>query len=600
MSRKFISLFLCIFFTWSPLSIASPQPQDASIPNLEQSTVIRSTTHLVQVSVVVQNKKGEPVTGLKKEDFTILDEGKPQNIAFFTAAAPAPVAPPRALPPNIFTNRFDLKGQEPGAVTVILFDSLNTSSPDQSNVRRQVLRFLQSIKPQDHFAIYALTTQLRILHDFTQDDSALVDAVKHFTPQELAAFDASTTSANDLVGFTGDPQWMQFQNALNSADNQISQQNIKNRVGTTVGALEAIANHVSTIPGRKSLIWVSGGFPLDLGVVEIGKPSNGTPQTPDATTGCKNTVNQLPCAGTADFDTFAADVKRAAQALNRANMSIYPVDAQGVIGPSGISPGGSSGSIAPIGRGASTSQTNLGFAAEQNNRDSSKLLADETGGQAFFGNNQIDDAMRHALDDGRFAYTIGYYPDHGKWDGKFRKIKLAVNAGDSHLRYRKGYWASSERADTENEVKEDLKEAALGPLEATNLGVTVSALREPPASARTLQLQIGLDPKQLLLQPSENHTKGAVDLYFLQRNLDGETVSAEQQHLGLNLEDKQYEALAKTGIIFQRHVIVLAQTTEIRLVVRDAASGALGSVTIPSKIFFPTIEGASKPPAKPE
>jgi len=148
--------------------------------------VIRSTTRLVQVSVVVTDKKGQPITGLKKEDFTLVDESQPQQIAFFSAEAPRPSIPANPLPKNVYTNRYELKGQDPGAVTVVLFDSLNTSPQDQEYVRKQVIKFLKNLKPQDHVAIYALTTKLLLLHEFTQDSAALLNAANRFNPKELA------------------------------------------------------------------------------------------------------------------------------------------------------------------------------------------------------------------------------------------------------------------------------------------------------------------------------------------------------------------------------------------------------------------------------
>jgi hypothetical protein len=107
-----------------------------------------------------------------------------------------------------------------------------------------------------------------------------------------------------------------------------------------------------------------------------------------------------------------------------------------------------------------------------------------------------------------------------------------------------------------------------------------------PLSARNLQLRIGIDPKQLLLQDSHSHQKGSVDLLFVQRDSAGKILSAEKQHLDLNLPQAQYESLAKTGMVFEHHMTVNPQATEIRVVVSDAGSGAVGSVTIPGKPFF--------------
>src|SRR5277367_5416330 len=154
-------LWLCgaLFAMGTSAAGAAAQTPSHVDKDAQQSAAIHSTTRLVQLSVVVKDRKGDPLTGLTKENFSILDRGRPQTIAIFSEAIPAPLETPRPLPFNVFTNRFDQKGQDPGAVTIILFDALNTSSEDQSRVRQQILLFLKTLKPQDHVAIYALTTQ---------------------------------------------------------------------------------------------------------------------------------------------------------------------------------------------------------------------------------------------------------------------------------------------------------------------------------------------------------------------------------------------------------------------------------------------------------
>lgn len=568
MQTRSASLGLSLLFLIPALILATgvaAAPQAAGIPDApgpvatpEPEIVIRSSSRLVQVSVIVRDKKGDPITGLKKEDFSVLDEGKAQDIAFFTAAAPAPVTHPAPLPPNVFTNRFDLKGEDPGAVTVVLFDSLNTSPQDQSYVRKQVLSFLKTVKPQDHVALYALTTQLLILHDFTRDASALAEGASRFSPKELASFDASTTPDVDLVNLGSDPQWQKLQDALNNAQGIISDQYTIDRKDTTVGALKAIADHVAGIPGRKSLVWVSGGIPVQIGAGLAG----------------------LPKYDREIATSFAEDLKQAAQALNRVDMAVYAVDAKGVEVATGMDPG-------MRGRLDSPSlSSSSGLFARQDLRDSSKLLADQTGGLAFFGNNGIRDILDRVFDDERNAYTLGFYPDHHDWNGKFRAIKIQVKTEGAHLRYRKGYFASADRSDTEDVVKTALKNAAESPLDATVLGMIVSGKAVDPVSARNLEVHIGLDPKQLLLENSQDHRKGAVDLYFLQRDGAGATVASEKQHINLNLEEKQYQYLTKVAMVLDRHVTIQPRATELRLVVRDAGSGTFGSVSMPVTAFF--------------
>jgi len=586
-SGRYLLVWLVLSFSLSA-GLAQQSLPDAPPPN--QQTVIRSSVRLVQVSVVVEDKKGNPVTGLKQEDFTVLDEGKPQKIAFFTAATP-PLATPstdqpspkpvKLLPANAFTNRYDLKGQDaPGAVTVVLFDSLNTAPQDQSFVRKEVIHFLQTLKPQDHVAVYGLTTQLLILHDFTRDSADLVAAANRYSPKELAAFDATHTPEIDLASLGADPvQWAMLQNSINNANGIISEQYTKDRVAMTVEAMNEIANHVSNIPGRKSIVWISGGLPIQTGSAKLGKPGYGGPSGIGA-----STDNRLPQHDRAlvNFDEM---VRQVADSLNRSNIAMYAIDAKGVELDPAMDFSKRAALVGDQVRERDTSVLN----AEQDARDSSKFLADRTGGLAFFGNNDIRTAIRRAFDDGRYAYNIAFYPNHGEWDGKFRTIKIESKQG-LKLRYRSGYYASPDRADTKAVIADALQQAADSPLDATNLGMIVSG--QSAKDARILELHIGVDPKQLLLQSSGDRRKGAVDLYFLQLDAAGKRVAAEEQHLELNIEVKQYEYLSKVAMVLDRHVTIAPQSTELRVVLRDAGSGSLGSVTLPTDAFLPKNEAA--------
>jgi VWFA-related protein len=601
---------LLSFATFSVLLFSSsgaPQsPQSPDQPAAPQDLpILRSTTHLVQVSVVVTDKKGQPITGLKKESFTVMDESSLQQIAFFSAESPAPaVATPR-LPKNVYTNRYDLQGQEPGAVTVVLFDSLNTSPEDQEYVRQQVTKFLKTLKPQDHVAIYALTTKLLLLHEFTQDSSALVTAANQFKPKELAAYDASNRESFDVPGLAGAPGWAQFQDALNQTDARIADRNKANRAETTAEAFTAIANHVSTIPGRKNLIWVSGSFPSQIIVNSIGgldrqSQSLDTNNTPSSRSG---SPTQTARRGGQDrsSESLAASSTQAARALNRVDMVLYPVDATGIMPNAMMDPKNpySDSAVKCMDCVNQVPGPSSGMYARQDLRDSERSMADATGGEAFYGSNDIKAAMGRAFDDGRYAYTIGFYPNHGEWNGKFRKIKIHTTIDGAKLRYRAGYYAEAEKADSdEARAKAAMRTAALSPLEAAGLGLIVSGKLAGPLADRKVELHVSLDPKQLLLQAAENHRKGGVDLYFVQRDAAGETIAAENQRVGLNLEEKQYEYLSTAGIVLARHLTVAAQTTDVRVFARDTSSEALGSVTIPVQALFEGPQAVSGSPAK--
>ena len=456
---------------------------------------------------------------------------------------------------------------------MVLFDSLNTSVQDQGWVRNQVIKFLKSVKPEDHVAVYALTQELLILHEFTQDASELVEAANRFEPKESAPYDASNPGDFNLPAMN-DPRggWTKFQGAMSQSDPQTTLDAINRRGELTANALEAIANHVATIPGRKNLVWVSGAIPFTVLTESFESPSRQ--------------------GGATGPYTLAA-----ARVLNRANMAVYPVDASGVITNAAMDPSNPNDlkCIDCIPNGPTPKS---GMFVRENNLTSERAIADQTGGLAFYGTNDIGKAMKRAFDDGRYAYTIGFYPIHGQWDGKYRKIKIQVKATGAQLRYKSGYFAEAEHADSEAQAKADLEEAALSPLDATRLGMIVSGKVSGPVSERKVELHVALDPKQLLLKSAGQHEKGAVDLYFVQRNAKGETVAEESQRIGLNLEEKQYEYLSKAGLVLARHLKFEPGSSELRVLVRDAGSEALGSVTMPVSALLLAEDGGGATPPK--
>jgi VWFA-related protein len=136
-----------------------------------QPDVIRSTTRLVQMSVVAVDRSGHPVLDLKKEDFRLLDENKQRDIRVFNLNSFQPKPRPGAS--GIYSNA---EPSGPSAITIIVIDSMNTKWTDQSRATRQLIQFLRQIQPEDHVAIYSINGGggFQVLHGFTRDSSDLV------------------------------------------------------------------------------------------------------------------------------------------------------------------------------------------------------------------------------------------------------------------------------------------------------------------------------------------------------------------------------------------------------------------------------------------
>jgi VWFA-related protein len=147
--------------------LQTPDPQPA---------IFQSGTRLVEVEVVVRAKDG-PVKGLTKEDFKVLDQGKPQRIDVFRAGPAAEATPRAPLAPGVVSNRVDRKGEALPSATAVLFDQLNVRLDFKGYERQQVLNFMRSLNAQDRVAIYSLGKNLHVLQDFTDDPQRLLAAV---------------------------------------------------------------------------------------------------------------------------------------------------------------------------------------------------------------------------------------------------------------------------------------------------------------------------------------------------------------------------------------------------------------------------------------
>src|SRR5215831_14973162 len=211
--RKGSGLKKCFWVLLVSLSLVGMQLGAQSGP--QEEGILRVTTRLVQISVVVHDKNGMPVRDLTKEDFALFDKGQEQKILFFskeTSEASRVNAPP--LEPGVVSNRFanyTSEGQKhlaaiPASLTVILLDGLNTGFTDQHYAKEALIKFLNQLQPGDRVAIYTLTNGLRVLHDFTSDTESLLAALKKHRNQDSSALNASSyddanTGNDDLDAF---------------------------------------------------------------------------------------------------------------------------------------------------------------------------------------------------------------------------------------------------------------------------------------------------------------------------------------------------------------------------------------------------------------
>jgi VWFA-related protein len=547
----------------------------------QEPPTLRVTTRLVEVNVIVTDKQGQPVTGLAKNDFTITENGKPQTIASFSAETLRVLPPPaEPLPPGVYTNRYELKGGAPSSVTVILFDLMNTKFRDRTNARQELVKFLRAqLKPDYRIALYALDTELLLLYDFTNDATRLVQALDRYQPRTLAGPDTVERAAPN----TGIGALDQY---LMRADQIMSDMDAVSRVRKTAAALEAVAHRVAALPGRKNLVWVTGGIPFSLGLGPrpMQDPVKRTKraQIPSGMDRSKNPIDagnddifiEYPAASKRIFD---AENERVARAMDAADLAVYPVDAQGLLGNPAVD--ARNRKSLEFEQRRKTTATVL---PEEfySNRETMKSIAERTGGTAFLDDNDTGRAIRMAVEDSRVNYVLSYHPSHGRWDGHFQRIKVSVNRPGISVRHRGGYLALPDEAVGTNDRQASLMQTARSPLDATGVRLVVATRPDTPAPGR-LALRILIEASDLALTEKGGHWVGKIDLAYVQQPApDGKGATLVKDEVNINLSPQDYAKVIEEGLIIPKEASMASSAYRLKVIVRDAHSGAAGSVEI--------------------
>lgn len=561
-----VVLLLAIAFLWTHCSPAQQPTAKLSV-----------TTRLIEVSVVVDDKKGHPISDLTQDDFHIFDQGHEQSIARFEfVSSYSSVVAPLDLPSHVYTNLPGPRSSAPNNVTIILLDRLNTNFVDQSWSKLQVVKYLQHIQPHDRIALYTLGSDLRVVHDFTSDASTLVAALDSLqsrrSPQieEPAVPDPEKNPA--VQQLEQGPQSAQTPSMLNQlitflndANNQDISANLDERVRLTLHAFIEIAGHVAGFPGRKNLLWVSGAFPIQFNA-DIGS---------------------LPGH---QYRDYGESIERATQVLSSANVAVYPVDARGLI-PENL------GTTAPMlsSRRDAVIPT-LPQSMDPNDMSTMNEIAHNTGGRAFFNTNDIEKSISRAIDDARISYVLGYYLDNAQWDGKFHEIKVKVDRPGVDVRARPGYLAIRSAPLKEKDQGEMLFQIAASPLEST--GVPLFARIDYAASKGShdsVNAFMAVDPRGLTFTLANGRWTGHMLAAFIPLDPQGAIIGGGiiEQTVDMNLLPETYKILMRDGLKLEKTLPLTPKTAALCIVALDQVSGKAGSIHIPLSKYQPKTQSPS-------
>ena len=587
----------------------SPAPGE----NPNSVATFKASARLVQVDVSVTDKDGRPLQGLKASDFTVLENGKPQQVRVFEAHAPASVAEnapslvPVSLPPHTFTNRTPVPVDN--TVSILLFDLLNTPDRDQAYARAQFSKFLKSMPRGRNVALFVLTTKLHMLQGFTDESGTLAKTVEKLLrdrslllttsmenqqnegeieetgrlaapdsniPAQAAAGGGPTSMAQALggaeVGTGFDPGHAQARKQSNAA---MEAARVDLRIGGTLKALDEIAHAVAGYSGRKNLIWLSGGFPIHIAPFYSIKS--------DSVAG---DVGPNPYFREADpsraMRNYGPAIRATTALLATTRIAVYPLDVRGVQ-VSGIdistSDGAAGRMTSPGDREAYARTLSNQAGSRDAERDAMLDVAEQTGGEAFL-TNDLSGAIRRSIDDGATYYTLAYTPADDQGD-EFRRIDVKLDRGDVKLAYRRGYLPLPKQAPASVGVQVLAKAMQPGVPQSTMVLVTAQVL--PPDDAhRGVRISYTIDANGIEFTDTPDHRKHLlVDVMAVAFDKQGHDAGYASNLLDGTVSVAAYQAAMHSGIPAEQELIVPPGEYTLRLGVMDRASQKIGTVDVP-------------------
>jgi len=573
---------------------------------------LRTTARLVDVGVVAFDKKGHPVTDLKLSDFEIYDNGRKQELRYFSQAAGAASEQSTAVsgPPAagqdqtaapgtqpVFSNRRDAtpdansrKDEPKSNTTILLIDAANISFADLTYARGEMLRFLKAVSAIEPVGLYVMRSYgFQVLVEATTDHAMLAAALTRWMPsaQDMANAQDEEQRTRQQMEYVQNVASLMYVNGNTptgetdkdgSIDPQLRSLG-SNPARDILAILPRIARHLAVVAGHKSLVWVSSDNVL----------ADFSDKAPSIERGSKH------------LEPLALSAQ---ESLNEAHISIYPLDV------SQLEAGGVAASfrsnnvqLAPtadpqlqmkslppseqqeLSEAVEKSQRNIypGRLTAQMQQDTHPIqgafreLADATGGRAFRRSGSIASELDGVVNDGRAAYLLSFTPDQPA-DGTYHllTVKLAGRRNIT-LRYRTGYQYDKEPAT----LKDRFRQAVWQPADVDEIALTA----KPLAASKGVTLKLNIAATDLDLAQQGEFWSGKLDIFLVQRNDTGLRAQITGQTMGLRLKAATYQKLMRYGIPLVQSVEIKPDTGSVRVVVVDENSGRMGSVTVPASAF---------------
>ena len=516
------------------MSLLAQQSTDSSAPQV----VIRATTELVLVNVVARDKKGNLVRDLKREDFTLLEDGKKQQISSFdfedvdqspgTTAAVSGSAP--ATPGTLLrsSKKSPLTLDARDRRLILLFFDFSAMQPEEIDRAADAAKKFVNTKmqPADLVALVSLATNMHVDLDFTDDKEKLLAALIAYSASEGQGFDNGATGSSEGAAETGG-SFTEDDTDLNTftADRKLL-------------ALQSLMQALNKLPQKKSVIYFSNGI-----------TQNG-------------------------MDNQSA-LRAATAAAVKANAAIYSLDVRGL---QAFPPGGEAQNASLHGQSAYTGASTLNdLNSNAASQDTLATISADTGGKAFFDSNDFSGVFSQVQKDSSVYYVLGFTSNNPLKDGRFRHLKVVVNRPDLKLDFRSGYYAGRDfehlnRADREQQLEDEL--AAQLPGVDVPLYAGAAYFRKDD-SHYYLSVSLVVPGSQIPFVTEKDKDNATIDV--IGEALEGGKIPVGRQRETVKLAVESTRQIRRKNVQYNTGFLLAPGSYHLKFVIRENQTGRMGS-----------------------
>ena len=514
----------------------------SSVPAQEQADyTFRVQSDLVLVNVTVKDKSGSFVRGLKPEDFTILEDNKPQKVVSFDVenidavatqdvaqAKPlpgqsAPATPTAgAAPPNSDADRFKDRR------LIVLFFDLSAMEPDEiDRAITSAEHYVDTqMAPADMVSIVSLGSSLLVNQDFTADHDLLKKQLQAFGEGSGQGFEEGTTGSTEGTPDTGQP--------FTADDTEYNIFNTDRRLE----ALRSVAEKLSHMQQKKSLIYFSSGMDR---------------------TGIEN----------------QSELRAATNAAVRANMAIYTMDLRGL---QALVAGGEAQNASLRGTSAYSGQSSINaLNSNFTTQETLVTLASDTGGRAFLDSNDFSQVFKGVQQDTSAYYLLGFHSTNPAKDGRYRRISVKVNTPGVKVEYRRGYYAPADYRHSTKEDKElQLEQELASELPTTDLPLYLGdAYFRLEANKFYIPISLVVPGSEIPFTRSSDRDKATLDVIGVVLDSEHHPVNRIRDTVKLAVDSSS--DVRKKNVQYDTGISLPPGKFHLKFVVRENETGRMGS-----------------------